>query len=188
MKSILILLILLIATSCNKNDINDNDSFPIIFYMYFEVIKSNGMFFDDGEIELSHEMKMENGQITTSGGGSAIWYEMGKSNIASEAMNTTLFGIGPCQPELANCFDSYIALDFSLTSGSQNSGTNDYLIDRYFLIRYNETEMDTLRIRDEKIGGIVNFEFYVNEQLKEVLGNPGLGFSQESPNYIQIQK
>jgi hypothetical protein len=34
----------------------------------------------------------------------------------------------------------------------------------------------------------VNFKFYVNEQLKEVLGNSGLVFSQESPNYIQIEK
>ncbi len=174
----------MLCFSCNKDDNTNGNSYPAILFLYFEILKPDGTHYEDATISISSEMKMENGQIIPFGN-TIIWDKMGKSNIASNASNKTLFGVGPC----GNCEDIY-GSGLIFAAGWESGDVNpdeSWLNNRFYLLKYSESEIDTLRIKDElKPGFDRDFKFYINGEEKEILGDERFG--ETSPSYIQIQK
>ncbi|RFN59256.1 hypothetical protein [Marixanthomonas ophiurae] len=187
MKALLYLssLFLLLCAGCNKDESNDSGGIPADYFLYFDISKVDGSFFENGSVELSDEMKMENGEIVPTGE-IIHWVPMGKVEYLDD-IDKTLTGT-QCAGQ--SCLGDYIGFIFSMSPENIEYEEEDaYDINRYYLLRYQGDDTDTLRIRERFYTNppSTDFTFFLNGQEKEILGEP-TNFSLFSANYITIEK
>lgn len=178
------LLCLLVFMGCNKDENNIIDPEPgdiIQYILSFDLLKSDGSAFEQGEVQISTPHILdEKGQLVPLY--SEYWADLKVIYEEDFFLNNTE------NPEHYNFPDNGILYE-GLWYASSEQG-NDWTEELYYLIRYEGYETDTLLIRD-----IINpdvdrrFEFYINGELKE-LQAWWIGVYQELPElgYISIAK
>lgn len=177
---ILIMAIGILSMSCSKDNKQPEEGDPVTYSLNFELLKGDGSLYGDGEVEItSFPLKMENGNLE----GQYEWYGMGKINTEfTNGQEKELFG-GPCGGP--NCIADYIAIGFaSSRDGVDVNGPVPFEKDKYWLLRYANEDVDTLRIHDIQTIEPYNrtFTFFVNEQPLE---STYLGYDEYA---ITIQK
>ncbi|MBT0607111.1 hypothetical protein [Aequorivita echinoideorum] len=174
---ILILAISLLVTGCQK-DGSPSNGVPVTYDLNFELLKMDGSVYEDGEVEISNNPF----GMSAIGNNQFIWEDMGKLALESQTGNGVLFGI-KCGGT-ASCDSDYLPLEFASGAEGRDIDENEtWVKDKYWLLRYPNEDIDTLKIHDvrTKSPDSRTFTFYINEQQFNVIE----GLSQY---YITIQK
>src|SRR5690606_11833824 len=165
MKSyILILVIGLTSISCEKAN-NPSEGYPKTYKLNFELLRADGSVYENGEVEISSlPLTIINGNLM----GNYDWYKMGIifTEVTQES-DKVLFG-GPC--EAPNCVTNFKSMQFaSGAEGVDVNGPVPFEKDKYWLLRYANEDIDTLRIHDVQTINPYNrnFTFFVNEEQVE---------------------
>ncbi len=157
---ILILTIGLTLLSCKKED--SPEGIPKIYNLNFELLRGDGTTYEDDELQLTIEQELVNGQLQPVGGGEMVWFNLGKLEEVPQIEGTILFGIS-CG---ADC--DYLPVPFaSSAEGVDVNGPVPFEKDKYWLLRYANEDVDTLRVHDVQSINPYNraFTFFVNEQM-----------------------
>lgn len=160
MKNITLIIVTLFIISCNK-DSNPSESDPRIYNLNLELVNSEGNAYRNGDIEISgNTFARELDQIIDE---QYPWFGLGKiENEATQDINSILFG-GPC--EVQNCPSEFVSLPFASGAEVNDVGENETLEkDKYWLLRYGNDDVDTLRVNDVMIKNPYsrNFKFFIN--------------------------
>src|SRR5690606_27820519 len=147
--------------SCNKEDTTDG-GYPKLYRLYFEMMDKNGRPYENGKVEItSNTGIVENIEELTSG--QYPFLAMGKIiTEMTQGNEKDLFGHICGAP---NCESDYSPLEFA--SGAENPeahGSTPIEKDKYWLLRYPNEDVDTLRIHDVYVVEPYSraFTFFVN--------------------------
>lgn len=158
---LLILAIGILMASCQK-DSNATEEYPITYELNFELLRVDGSVYDNGEIQISSiPLSMVDGDLV----GDFEWYGMGKIPTEEDQNNDKILFGGPCG--VPNCVTDFIPIPFA--SGAEGSEAEEDQIwetDKYWLLRYVNEDVDTLRIHDVRINNPYTrtFSFFINEE------------------------
>lgn len=163
MKSyILILVIGLTSISCEKAN-NPSEGYPKTYKLNFELLRANGSVYEDGEVEITNNTGSVPLEDITNGQYSYL--EMGEIDFPeSQGNGKIMFGV-PCGGP--NCVTNFKSMQFaSGAEGVDVNGPVPFEKDKYWLLRYANEDIDTLRIHDVQTINPYNraFTFFVNEQ------------------------
>ena len=165
MKSIFLIITMgFTLLSCEKENEPSNED-PKIYNLSFELLRDDGNPYNNGEVEISSfPLTMTNGSLD----GNYEWYEMGQIYTEeTQGSEKILFG-GPCG--VSNCASDFISIPFaSGAEGVNVDGTVPFEKDKYWLLRYANEDVDTLRVHDVQTTNPYSriFAFFVNEQQVE---------------------
>lgn len=163
MKSFLLTLAILFSlTSCEKEN-SPSEGYPTIYNLYFELLNVDGSARENGDVEITGNSYLAS--LTQLVNGQYPWYEMGKiENESTQGNNSILFGM-PCSGP--NCDSDFTKLGFaSGREGVDVNGLVPFEKDKYWLLRYANDDVDTLRVHDIQTIEPDNriFTFFINEQ------------------------
>lgn len=166
-----ILLIFLTLGGCSSDNYDNNTGgLPEIEFLLYELLKQDGSSFEFGEIEVSGQIKVVDiltGEVWQAE--TINWSEMDIDPYYSDAAGKPLFA-------KLNFAGGWEHPDEAGGHG------NVWLEDKFYLLRYQGAETDTIRIRDSTKVGVYNYyTFYLNEVKQE----PNTVLSRE---YLSIQK
>ncbi|CAM3335192.1 hypothetical protein [Aequorivita lipolytica] len=165
MKTIFLIIVMGFSLlSCEKEN-KSSEGDPKIYDLNFELLRSDGTVYEDDNLKISNEQELFNGQLHPIGNGELFWFDLGKLTIQSQNGDSILFGISCGE----NCND-YLPLPFaSGAEGVDVNGPVPFEKDKYWLLRYANEDVDTLRVHDVQSINPYNrtFTFYVNEQQVE---------------------
>lgn len=162
---ILILTIGFSFIACDKDNNPSSEGDPITYNLNFELFRSDGTVYEDDIVQISGEQELLNGQLLPIGNGELFWFDLGKLTIDFQNGDSIFFGISCGE----NCYD-YLPLPFaSSRDGVDVNGPVPFEKDKYWLLRYANEDVDTLRIHDIQTINPYNriFTFFVNEQQVE---------------------
>jgi len=163
---ILILAIGLSIVSCNKESNEPSDGYPKIYNLNFELFRADGSPYEDGEVEMTNNTFIANLADLTNGQYSFLG--MGKIDTEeTQGSGKTLYG-WPCG--VPNCISDFRSIEFaSSREGVDVNGPVPFEKDKYWLLRYESEDVDTLRVHDVQTINPYNrtFIFFVNEQQVE---------------------
>lgn len=146
--------------SCEKENKPSNGD-PKIYNLNFELLRSDGTVYEDDNVQISGEQELFNGQLHPIGDGELFWFDLGKLIIEFQNGDFILFGIS-----CGETCDDYLPLPFaSGAEGVDVNGSVPFEKDKYWLLRYVNEDVDTLRIHDVQTINPYNrnFTFFVNE-------------------------
>lgn len=115
---VLIFLIGLSFISCQKES-DPNPGYPRIYNLNFELLRENGMVYEDDSVQISGEQEIFNGQLRPIGNGEFFWLNLGKLTIDLQNGNSILFGIS-----CAETCDDYLPLPFASGAEGQDMGAH----------------------------------------------------------------
>jgi hypothetical protein len=162
MKTIFLIIVMGFSLLSCEKDRNTTEEYPKIYNLNFELLRADGSVYENGEVEISSlPLTIINGNLM----GNYDWYKMGIifTEVTQES-DKVLFG-GPC--EAPNCPSAFIPISFaSGAEGVDINGPVPFEKDKYWLLRYANEDIDTLRIHDVQTINPYNrnFTFFVNEQ------------------------
>src|SRR5690606_4068829 len=167
----------LLTTGCSKNNFTLGEGDPGEFHMHFEFLKGNdSSYFKEGDIQLSDMVKAVNLKTDEHSTYEDFnFHNLKVDSAASDLANKRLFG-------------PYVfAMGWEKEEEAGGHG-NELFFDRYFLLRYKGTEMDTLCVRDStKVGFYRYFRFFINGERLEVSGQEDDNWSQSGFYFVQVQ-
>ncbi|WP_347373531.1 hypothetical protein [Aequorivita sp. Q41] len=164
MKTYILLLVMVLSlNSCNKESNEPSGGYPKIYNLNFELFRVDGSTYEDGEVEITNNtgiatlIELTNGQYPFLGLGKIVTEE-------TQGSGRTLYG-SPCGGP--NCVSDFGSIEFaSGAEGVDVKGSVPFEKDKYWLLRYANEDVDTLRIHDVQTINPYNrtFTFFVNEQ------------------------
>jgi|SRR5690554_1151776 len=159
---ILILSVIFSIMGCTKTSF-PSEPYPKIYNLNFELLRHDGSVYENGEVEISGNTgiaKLEeiiNGQYP--------WIGLGKIETwETQAYGKTLFG-EPCGG--SNCSSEYKSRTFAWGNEGDDMGKNEtWIKDKYWLLRFPNEGVDTLRVHDIRKNDPYtrNFTFFINGQ------------------------
>lgn len=147
--------------SCEKNQ-SETEVDPITYNLNFELLKIDGSAYENDEVEITSNTYLATLADLTNGQYSYLG--MGKIYTETQGNDKIFFGT-PCGGP--NCHSEYLHLPIaSSAEGVDVNGAIPFEKDKYWLLRYANEDVDTLRIRDVQTVNPYNraFTFFVNEQ------------------------
>ncbi|MDP2687928.1 MAG: hypothetical protein Q8O62_11940 [Aequorivita sp.] len=163
---ILIFAMGLSVISCNKESNEPSDGYPEIYNLNFELFRADGSTYEDGEVEITNNTYIA--MLTDLTDGQYSFLGMGKIDTGeTQGSGKTLYG-GPCGGP--NCVSDFKAIQFaSSAEGVDVNGPVPFEKDKFWLLRYTNEDVDTLRIHDVQTINPYNraFTFFINEQQAE---------------------
>lgn len=161
---------LLLTTACNKEENNTSSGFPAIYNMYFDLQRTDGTSFNEGEIEAKSAYLNEDGELIIQ----EEWHELPVNSDYSDILDKRVFG--PFE------------LGMGWESGQEPPVGTEWVNNHFLLLRYQGiAEIDTLRSKNSaKYPDYYYFDIFKNEELIIRLNDPE-NYT-ERPWYITIQK
>lgn len=162
-----------IYTGCSEKDTPDTGE-PIRYNIYFEILKRDSTSFDEGEVELSEPLEVIDGEFAFPGE-EIRWHKLKIDTQVSNALEKTIF-----EPVV-----------FSGWSSEWNySGTPEWEQNTYYLFKFPEGDIDTLRINDNTVvkPRRQDFMFFLNDEPKKEIIITDEGQSGDEPWILLIQK
>jgi hypothetical protein len=159
---ILILTISISFIACDKDN-NTSEGFPKIYNLNFELLRADGSIYENGEVEITNNTYLAT--LTDLTDGQYSFLGMGKIDTEeTQGSGKSLYG-WPCGGP--NCVSDFGSIEFA--SSREGIDVNDpvpFEKDKYWLLRYVNEDVDTLRIHDVQTINPYNrtFTFFVNEQ------------------------
>lgn len=179
MKPLFITIIALISISgCSKDNFSQGAGDPGEYNLFFEFSKGgDASHFKEGDIEISGLVKGVNLQTNESlTYEDAGFYTLPIDSLASDSVNTRIFG-------------PFIFSAGWETEEEAGGRGNELFFDRYFLLRYQGEDIDTLRVTDStKVGYYRHFSFYIDGIKQRVIGKGEEEWAQSGFYYVQVQK
>ncbi len=167
MKTFIIIFVMgLSLIGCDKERNEPSNGYPEVYNLNFELFRDDGSKYENGEVEITNNtgvatlMELTNGQYPFLGLGKVDTEE-------TQGSGKTLYGV-PCGGP--NCVSDFKAIQFaSSAEGVDVNGPVPFEKDKYWLLRYANEDVDTLRIHDVQTINPYNraFTFFVNEQQVE---------------------
>lgn len=158
-KIILTVLIGVLLISCKKDD-NPSSDLPRTYLLDFTLLHTDGSLYENGDVEISGNTSIA--ELTDIVNGQYPWLEMGKRYPDAQGEASELFGV-PCGAP--NCESDYTSMEFAYgNEGGELEANEIWEKDKYWLIRYTNNDIDTLRIHDIKTMNPYNrqFSFFLN--------------------------
>lgn len=166
MKSLMLILIIGLSLSACDKDNNPSEGYPVIYNLNFELLRSDGSLYENGEVEITNNTYLAT--LTDLTDGQYSFLGMGKIDTEeTQGSGKTLFG-WPCGGP--NCVSDFGSIEFaSSRDGVDVNGPVPFEKDKYWLLRYAGEDVDTLRVHDVQTVNPYNrvFTFFVNEQQVE---------------------
>ena len=159
---ILIIVTAMAFLGCEKSD-SPSQGYPRLYYLCFELLNIDGSSRENGDVEITGNTfiatldQLVNGQYP--------WNGMGViENEITQGLDSVLFG-GPCGAP--GCDSSFKALRFATgRDGIEANEPVPFEKDKYWLLRYANEDVDTLRIHDIQTVNPYkrSFTFFINDQ------------------------
>ncbi len=158
---ILTLLFILTLVSCQKEE---EAAAPIEYHLNFELLHQNGGSYNNGEVEITGNLGGRTLESLANGGFPFI--SLGKIHADyTQSQSKTLFGI-PCFGT-SSCYSDFIGLPFATGAEGRDTGAHEmWEKDGYWLMRYPNADIDTLRVHDVRTNDPYTrtFTFFFNGQ------------------------
>lgn len=160
---------LLVFTACSKDDNPGTPSGDIAqYHLYFDLLKSDGSVFEEGEWQVSIPYILnEEGQLVPINPELADYWESLRIIIEEDFFNNN-----PHENPEHYRFPESGVLHSSIWYGSSllfATEEDRWVNDKYYLLRYEGYETDTLLVRDILNPGFErSFEFYLNGESIEL--------------------
>ncbi len=188
-KYVFFLLSIFLLLGCEKETSLVDESYPIFYWIYFELIDQEGEIYDNDQIEISRTMILKNDQLELFYGteNDQNWFRMGVID-SLETMVVALFD------STADNSENPIYGPKRFESGERwnvvKTGRDELVKDWYYLFRNadDHSKIDTLRIHDAFQNTETysrTFDFFLNEKPLELHGDGK--FTKDNPNYITLQ-
>jgi hypothetical protein len=150
---------------CEKSD-SPSQGYPTTYYLYFELLNIDGSARENGDVELTGNTSIAT--LTQLIDGQYPFKNMGKiEDDTTQSFNGALFG-GPCGA--SGCGSSFKALLFATGhDGIEANEPVSFEKDKFWLLRYENEDVDTLRVHDIQTVNPYKrtFTFFINEQQLE---------------------
>ncbi len=159
---VLILAIGFSFLSCEK-DQNPGEEDPRIYNLNFELLRNDGSVYENGDIQISGNSFATN--LTEIQNDQYSWLGLGKIETEETRRSDKILFGWPCGTP--NCNSDYMSLEFASGAEGRNIGDNEsWEQDKYWLLRYTNEDVDTLRIHDSRTNNPYTrtFTFFINEQ------------------------
>ncbi len=168
-------IVIMLNFNCSDKETIGNQGEPSRYNIYFEMLKNDNSSFEEGSVEISQVMEMIDGELSYAGD-NISWQSMKIDSLASDYLGRTIF-----EP-----------LNFSSWSNEWHfQGQTDWELNFYYLLRYECSEIDTLRINDNTIvePRRQQFDFLINEEHnKQIIITDEEEGLEEQPWVLTIQK
>ncbi|MAP80599.1 MAG: hypothetical protein CL526_05875 [Aequorivita sp.] len=148
--------------ACDKDN-NTSEGFPTTYNLNFELLRADGSMYENGEVEITNNTYLATLTDLTDGQYSFLGMGIIDTEV-TQGTTKTLYGT-PCGGP--NCVSAFASIEFASGAESKNvDGPIPHEKDKFWLLRYTNEDIDTLRIHDVQTVNPYKrvFTFFVNEQ------------------------